>query len=265
MNNKSLIITLIVILSIIAVLLTIFLIYALVEKENSIFNDFEIKSKNAIFEQKYLPDEIEKINIISEAGDVKILENEEDNIKVTIYSKSSKDLKDINFSNRDGILEFNILGERNKFINFGFHMKDIVIQAPKEILKEITINNDFGDIKIENFENATIDLDQDCGDIDVGNVKNATIKSSYGDVKINSILNKCDIDLSCGDVKIQKLEINKDSSIKNDLGDIKVEKTNDIYIDAKTDLGDTKVKNNNRQSEITLTISNSCGDIKVNN
>lgn len=264
MKNRALIITLIIILSIIAVLLTILLIYALTS-ENFIINNFEIKSQNVIFEQNYSVNDIEKINITSETGEVKIIENEENTIVVTVYSNSSRDLQNINFSNTDGELKFSVLGERNKLINFGFHLKDIVIKAPKDALKKITINNDFGDIKIDDFQEATINIDQDCGDVDVGTVKNATIKSSYGDIKINSILNKCDIDSDCGDIKIENLQINENSSIKSDLGDVKIQNINDVYVDAKTDLGDIKVNSNNRHSEITLTIENDCGDIKVNN
>lgn len=268
MKNRSLIITLIVILSIIAILLTIFLVLALLGKEFPLFinNSFtRTNSRNVILAQTYETENVEKIDIISEAGDIKIFETSENNIKVTIYGKDDRNLKDIHFLNKDGILKFEIRGMSNKFMNFGFYTNDIVIYAPKEIIKEIKVNSNYGDIEIGDFENTLVDLDQDCGDINVETVKNAIIKSSYGDVKINSILNKCDINLSCGDVKIQNLQIKENSTIENSLGDIKIEQTNDIFIDGKTDLGDTKIEDSNRHSEITLTISNSCGDIKVNN
>lgn len=268
MKNRSLIITLIIILSIIAILLTTFLIFAICEEEFPLFinNKFgkEI-NKNIIFSQTYESESIEKIEVVSEAGDVKILESPDNNIKVTIHGKNDKNLRDIDFLNKNGTLKFEIRGMSNKIINFGFYTNDIVIYAPKDVIKEIKVESDYGDIEIGNFENTSIDLNQDCGDIDVEKAKNAIIKSSYGDVKINSILNKCDIDLSCGDVKVQDLQINEVSNIKNDLGDIKIEHTNDIYIDAKTDLGDCKIEESNRHSEITLVLTNSCGDIKVNN
>ncbi len=267
MRNKPLIITLIVLLSIIAILLTVFLVLAIfgVEFPGFANNSFRNINKNIIFEQNYEPEHIEKIDIFSDAGNVKILETSENSIKVDIYGKSDKNLGDINFSNENGTLKFEIRGMRNKFLNFGFSENDIVIYAPKEIIKEIEIKSSYGDIEIGEFENALVDLKQDCGDIDIGKIQNAIIKSSYGDVKITSLLNKCDIDLSCGDIKIQNLRINEDSIIKNDLGDIKIEKTNDIFIDGNTDLGDEKIENSNRHSEITLTLKNSCGDIKVNN
>lgn len=267
MRNKPLIITLIVLLSIIAILLTVFLVLAIFGVEFPFFanNSFREVNKNIIFSQNYEAEDIEKIDVISEAGNVKILESSENNIKVTIHGNNDKNLKNINFSNKDGVLKFEVRGMSNKIINFGFSTNDIVIYTPKEFIKEIKVKSNYGNVEIGKFENTSIDLNQDCGDIDIEKVKNAIIKSSYGDVKISSILNKCDIDLSCGDVKIQNLQINENSNIKNDLGDIKIEQTNDIFIDGKTDLGDEKIENSNRHSEITLTLNNSCGDIKVNN
>ena len=261
MKNKSLIITLITLLSIIVILLTIFLILGISGK----FTNIKTSNRKIILDQTYEPEHVEKIDIVSEVGDVKIFETSENNIKVTIYGKSDKNLKNINISNKDKILKFEILGMSNKIVNFGFSPNDIVIYAPKEVINEIKIKSDYGDVEIGNFENTLIDLEQDCGDIDIETVKNTTIKSSYGDVKIKSILNKCNIDLSCGDVKIKNFKKMKNPKIKNDLGNIKIEQTNDIFIDSKTDLGEAKIENNNRHSEITLTISNSCGDIKVNN
>lgn len=109
-----------------------------------------------------------------------------------------------------------------------------------------------------------MNIKEDCGDVKIGAVKDAIIKNSYGDIKIEKITNRCDIKNKCGDIKIINLEIKEDSSVETDLGDIKIEKTSDIYVDSKVDLGDVKVNENNRHSEIVLKARNSCGDIKVN-
>ena len=68
-----------------------------------------------------------------------------------------------------------------------------------------------------------------------------------------------------GDIKINNVNLNKNSIIKDEYGDIEINNTNQIYIDAKTDLGDTKINNNFHKSDITLKIENECGDITVNN
>ena len=65
--------------------------------------------------------------------------------------------------------------------------------------------------------------------------------------------------------KIDSLNLKENSSIHNSYGDIKIGSTNEIYINAKTSLGDTKINNNYQKSDVTLTIDNSCGDIRVNN
>lgn len=262
MKNKPLIITLIVILLIIAILLTAYLIVGL--RTGNIFfynNYFEVKeNKNIIFDNIYKIEDIEKLEVISSAGDVNILESTDNNIRVIVYGRNTDD---INVSTNNENLKVDFTG-KNHFINFGFDIKDIDIYIPKDYSKYMKFDLDYGDLKIENFENAIVEIKQDCGDINIGTIKNSTINSSYGDVKINTILNKCDINLSCGDVKIENLNINENSLIENDLGDIKIKNTNDIFIDAKVDLGDIKVEKNNRTAEIVLKIENSCGDIKVN-
>ena len=63
--------------------------------------------------------------------------------------------------------------------------------------------------------------------------------------------------------KIEDVQIKENSSIKSDLGDVKIDKINDIYVDAETDLGEVEVENNNRKSEIILEIECDCGDIKI--
>ena len=86
-----------------------------------------------------------------------------------------------------------------------------------------------------------------------------------GDIKISEIIGKVDIQEDCGNVEISSMTLEKDSSIENSLGDITIGDTNEIYIDARTSLGDVKINNNFHQSEITLKIKNSAGNIKVRN
>ena len=91
------------------------------------------------------------------------------------------------------------------------------------------------------------------------------LKSSYGDTEIKSVSNKLDMRSNCGNIEIDNVQLIENSSIKSDLGDIKIGTTNDICIDAKVSLGDCKVNNSNRSSEVILSIENNCGNIKVNN
>ena len=115
------------------------------------------------------------------------------------------------------------------------------------------------------LENASIKIEQNCGDINLGKIKNAEIENDLGTTEIEEVLNSLNIKSNCGDIKIKKLTLQENSKIENDLGDVKIGETNDIFIDAHCDLGDEKIKNNSRQSEVTLKIDVDCGDIKVEN
>ena len=173
------------------------------------------------------------------------------------------------------------------------------LYIPNTFAKDLEINNDYGDITIGDFPPAHISVEEDYGDVfvqsgnevkvennygdieieeaniahvkesagnvTIGKVQDAIVHNNFGDIKVQEVLHFMDIKQDCGDVKIEKAILNKDSKIENHLGDIKIGETNEIYIEAKTSLGDTKIKQNNHKADVTLQIENSCGDIKVDN
>ncbi len=222
------------------------------------------KSSNVIFDTSYNVSEVANLEILSVAGDVRLEENLEDKIKVVVYGENAEDLS-VDFRENRLKVDYSKYKHKNVFFGFYFYCNDITVYLPKNYANEIAIKANYGDIKAIDLESASMSIDADCGDISLGKVKNALIKNDYGNVKIESILNRAQIDLSCGDVKINSVNLAENSSIVNNFGDIKIGQTNEIYIDAKTSLGDLKIANNNRHSEITLKIENDCGDIKVGN
>lgn len=88
---------------------------------------------------------------------------------------------------------------------------------------------------------------------------------TFGNVEIREILGKCDIEANCGNVEIDKISINEDSRIEADLGNVDINSTNDIYIDANVDLGKTNINKNNRNANIILKIECDCGNITIDN
>ena len=102
------------------------------------------------------------------------------------------------------------------------------------------------------------------GDIKLGTINDLIAISSCGDIKAELITSSLTIECDCGDVKINTVNLTKDSMIKNNFGDVKIKSIKGVYIDAKTSVGDVKVKDNDRTSDKTLTIRNDCGDIEVN-
>lgn len=263
MKNNGLIITLIILLSIIIFGLVYFLIMCL----NGNFSFMNIgmfgrKSKNVVFDENYEVDLIEKLEIIQTAGDIELKESTDGNLRVIAYGEDSNKLK-VTLENNE--LKIDYSAYRNKTFSFNSYTNDIIVYIPKEYSKEINIDSKYGDCKIFDLENATMTINQACGDVELGKVKNITVTNNLGDVKIGSVLNKCNIESNCGDVKISNVQIKEDSSIELDLGDVKIANINDVFVDAKTSLGDTKINSSDRHSEITLKIKNSCGDIKVGN
>lgn len=262
MKNKELIIVNIIILSIVV----IGLIFVLFSCINNKFNFFNIsnRSKTKIYDETYDVKEISDIEISSDCGDVKIQETSDENIKVVVYGENKDSLKVNLYNEKDLKIDYS---EKRRLSFFGINssISYTVVYIPSTYDRNISIDVKYGDIEIDDFENTTMDINNDCGDINIGKVKDLKVKSSYGDIEVKSVLNKLNIRSNCGDIEVDNIQLLENSSIKSDLGDIKIGTTNDICIDTKVSLGDCKVNNSNRNSEIVLSIENNCGDIKVNN
>lgn len=295
MKNKGFIIFLISLLSIISIGLIIFMINVL----NGNFHVSNIllfsKVSNQLIIDETYDTIFQKIAIDATAGDIEIKNANDKKIKVVVYGE--KDQTTIQTS--DEILS--ISSKEQACIGFCFNkeISKIEVYLPKNYNYLIEVKNNYGDIKIGSFLNANINIDEDCGDVTIiggneviinndygdikvdkaniltikesagdvkiGEVNDAIVENNYGDIEITSVLNYLKINEDCGDVKIDQIHLNKNSEIANNFGDIKIESTNEIFINAKTNLGDEKINHNYPKSDIELTIENDCGDIKINN
>lgn len=266
MKNKSWIIAMITFWIILIIILIAFLCYAIGDGNAISFGRYRSNNKSkTIFDETYDLELVNEIQIIASAGDLKIEESTDvQKVKVVVYGNEKKDV-DVILS--DGKLKIDNSKYKNRFSVFAFNndMDEITVYLPKNYNKEINAKLDYGNIEIIDLENATINIDESCGNIDLGKVKDLKINCDYGDVKVDTVLNKLDIDTNCGSVKINNLDLKENSKIKSDLGDVKIGSTNDIYIDASVDLGDCKINKNNRHAEINLKVEVDCGDIKVEN
>ena len=278
MKNKGLIIFLIILLFICCFLLGGILYLGLSNRDGINFNfGFSQRVSNELIFEKTYEDIFEKINITSGASNIEIKESNDDTSKILIYG--DKDLLNINDQK-----SLNIEYKYKSCIGICFNnrISRIEIYLPEEFNDEIIINNKYGDISVDRFNNSKIDIDSSYGDVRIKGAYEAKVKTSagdvkidyvtkaivdnnYGDIKITDVLSYLDINNDCGDIEINSVNLDTNSTINNNLGDIKIRKTNDIRIDASTSLGDEKVENNNYKSDIVLKITNSCGDIKVNN
>lgn len=294
MRNKSTIIILIVILSLLVLFLVGGMIYLLVGNHKlPIFfkGDYHI-SKELILEENYSLED--SIKIESDAADIEIKNWENDTIKVLVYGE--KETTKVSENNQ----QLNIHLKGKKCVGFCFlkTISRVEIYVPKYYENRISIINSFGDVKIEKLLKTNIDIhtsfgdvfvsgankievENNLGDIEIGYAEELEVKASAGDIKIDeaknitAINNLGDIEIKkaldyinlsvdCGNVEIDELFLTQNSSIENNLGDIEINHTNEIYIDAKTDLGSVDVKNNMPSSSVRLGIKNNCGDIEVN-
>ena len=266
MKNKGLIITLIILLSIIIFFLVMLLVMYLkggMSFKNGIFS-IGSKSTNIIYDKQFELEDIKDIGIKQDAGDIIIKESENDSIKVVLYGENEGDAQ-VELNN--GKLTIDNTHNRRSFVffNFGVTKNDIIIYVPSNYSNNVKINNDYGECKITDLENATINIDCDCGNVEIGKIKNAIIKCDYGNIEIKEIMNKCDIKADCGNIQIDTISIKENSSIKADLGNIDINNTNDIYIDADVDLGKTNLNKNNRNASVTLKVNCDCGNVTINN
>lgn len=295
MKNKSWLIILIVVLSIIAISLTTFMILLLNNKVSiGRFRWWHTISEELVVDETF-DTSFNEVNITSKAADIHILASTDNKVRVMIYGDKDK----TSVEEQNGVLK--IKSEKEKCIGICFNdqIAKIEVYLPTTYSENIMISSKYGDIEISEFEKANMTIEEDAGDITVdkvnvaniknnygditvknssyliikesagdikiGTVKGAVISNNYGDTKLENVTEYIDIDEDCGDIKIDNLNIIKNSKIENSLGDITIGNTNEIYIDANTNLGNIKINNNYNKSDITLTIKNDCGDIKVKN
>ena len=261
MKNKGIIITLIILLSVIIFFLVMFLVMCLTGRIKGILFFSTKKSTNVIFDKTYSVEDINNIDIKQDSGNVIFKETSEDNIQVVVYGENESDV-DVNF-NQNNLSIDNTNNQKFTFFSFGVIAKDIVIYIPSTYNKTIKIKSNYGNCEMLDLENAIVDIDCNCGNVKLGKIRNANVKCNLGNTEIKEILNRCNIKADCGNIEIDTISIQEDSTIKVDLGNVNINKTNDIYIETDVDLGKTNISQNNRNSEITLKINCDCGNVTV--
>lgn len=266
MKNKGIIITAIVLLVAIVICSIVFLVKFLkgdYNLRNAFISLDGNKSTNIIFDKKFELGNIKDIEIKHDAGEVIFKETTDESIQIVLYGENENDIK-VDYTNEKISVEYKRKVNFN-FFNFGTAKNDVIIYIPTSYYNNIKVENDYGNCKIIDLPNATINVNCDAGNVELGKVKNATIKCDYGNVEVKEISNKCNIKADCGNIKIDKVLLKENSSISADLGNVDINDTNDIFIDANVDLGKTYINRNNKNAEITLKIDCDCGNISVNN
>lgn len=289
MNNKPLIITLIIILTLIIIFLLAFMISS-ITGHSFIKNNSEL-----LIEEEYDNNDLDDIIASLISYDLDIIPTNSDKIKVEIYgNKKDKDKFKVK---RDG----NTLKveEESRFyffhFSFGPSIEKVTIRVPEKEIKNYDLTSVSGDIYIKVECNSNSKVKTTSGDIDAINLEDAEVKSVSGDIKIEDInkgnvkttsgnieINSSkDLDISSisGDISINKLvgyisgsttsgeiDINRftleeESTLESTSGDIEISLLNEANIKAHSTSGDINIKDTN--GNIKLNLKTISGDIKV--
>ena len=280
--NKGLVIFTISLLIVVILLLGGILFVGI--RGGNVFEEFKMSfsasESEKIIEKEFEIEDFDNVDIDFDAGNVEINESLDNKVKVEIYAEEEyKDKYSVDINDRT----LNIIEKKFNEFRFGFNMKErkVIVTLPKGFSNNIKTKTDAGNIKIANFENATVNIKADAGNINLGDIKDAEIVTDAGNVKVETV-NKLkiktdagnigivkvneslDINVNDGNVKIQEVDLKADSKIVTDFGNVTVEKTNDLNIETKTDAGKNHVEKSNRKADVTLEIETDCGNINVN-
>lgn len=296
-KNNTLTIVSIVLLSIVSIGLVGLMIGLMTGRTN--FGHFKLnlssrESTELIYEETY-DNQYQTINVESGYANIHFKKSDNDQIKVVVYSDEEE--PKVNASSDE--LSVELKDDKCTFFCINKHISRIEVYVPALYENEIIINDNYGDIEVDDFINATMKINNDCGDIkvsganilevnndygdinignaievnavascgniDIDTVDIAKIADEYGDITIDTVNKYMSITDECGDIEINNAYITEESNIKNDFGNIKINNTSEIYFNATTDLGDVKINNNYNKSDVTLKLENDCGDITIDN
>lgn len=288
MKNK---IEKIIIILIILLLLIIIGIMA-VNKLKSNYRNFYKVSNNLVLDESYNIF-FKQINIDSIISDINIKKSTDNTTRVIINGDSDY----VNVYEKDNELFVEIEDRACLGFCFSATIANVEIYLPENYSNLIKIKNKYGNIVIDKFVNTDFDIDSEYGNVDtngsdfikidiahgnltldysimarinslkgniiIGEVSDVKILNSSGDITVEKVNEYLSLINDTGDITIKNVNLIKDSFIQNKYGDIIIENTNKIYINANTDLGDVKIKDNFKESELILKIENNNGNIIV--
>lgn len=242
-------------LALIFIAIFILLINSILSK--TFFNNFNNKEISTTF---FETNEFNNINIDTINSDVVIKESLNDKIKVVVNSNNDK-------NNFDIYVKDNNLMIIDKKENIGFCFmfsctsNDIVIYIPKDVIKNLNFIGISADLEtyilLDNLNFDTIS-----GDITLNSVETVIGQSTSGDITIDMLTSKIDLNSISGDVDIKNMTLLSNSSINTVSGDVDIDKLTNINVEAYTTSGDIDV-DSDKTSDIKLNIDSTSGDIST--
>lgn len=285
----------IVILSLLVIALTVFMIYA-INNKNILYINLVNYNSELLLDKEFNSKDIKNFNIDSDSSDISIKKADIDNISVKVYGDKRDEVK---ISTKDNTLYIDNDKDYNICLFFCMMNSRIEILVPELEYDNLKIEVASGDITIEDITLNNIDINSKSGnikfnkaiasDIDVvsgdinfeeldtgklitvsgsinGNIiKYVNARTISGDIKIANINESCQLSTTSGNVWISNLNMINNSSLKTISGDVRVLKANDIYFNISTISGTIHAEKNNRFSEKELKVSTTSGNVYINN
>ena len=164
----------------------------------------------------------------------------------------------INVNTNSGSVNFET-DYTNNNININVHSGSVHLKA----VKQIDVNSSSGSIKVDKvLENANITVSS--GSIKVGETNTGSIQASSGSIKIGTINDSANIKASSGSISIDNFYIKNNSTIEAKSGSVKVNHTDNCYIEGEANSGSVNINNSDRKSNIELKVKTSSGSIRIN-
>lgn len=257
-NNNSFYIVLIVILSVVTLGLIALLVIGVINKGFGI--SIDNVSTNLVLEREFELEDLEKINVKAKAGNITVRSSKSENAVVKFYADKSS-AADV--SKSSNALIINDKSDDCRFICLGWKGVNIEVYLPEEFAGDIKTDLDSGRTVIEDFRNASFDVNSDMGDVNLGSAKNIFANLDMGKLTVADCYGKITVANDMGDVEIKSLHLTDDSEIKLDMGSLSIDSVGDVRVDAEVDLGDKDISGGNYKSDIVLKLHNSMGSITV--
>ena len=222
---------------------------------------FGIGVSERLIEEKELGT-IKELNIEFNTSDVEIKQSEDEKVKIAIYSDRDGEHSIVE---ETGIVKVSINEKKLKFWKrlFNHRISKILVYLPKDFEGKINIIGDVGDITISDYQYAMLNAKLNVGDIYVDGIKEANVILNVGSYKQKMVYSNFNIRVDTGDVRMKEILLLKESNITVSIGDVKIEKTNDIKIESNVEVGKEDIQKNNEGSDITLKVNVKVGDITI--
>ena len=265
MKNKSELMFLLKVIIFMLVIILFILVYFLYKT----INTSSVKEKENIIQKRNI---VKKYNI----DNVELIDIEFKNYEVT-YKRTNKEKLIIKQSGKANRICVEKKKEKNKLVlketvSNILEKKKFIVYIPNSYMGKIVITNGFNNIKIDDFNeikldnnagNVTfynvdiIDLKNVSGNVSIGGELNQ-IKgsSSTGNITINRIYGKSDIETITGDIIINNFYIEDESYIETTAGNIEInvdKKSNCRFkYNSKSEYKITKDKCKNGKNDLNL-------------